>query len=75
MLKLTILNKPKKLLLKCNAKFPDVILANLQEKEITPTKEIQEITPDSTYDGLSKITVDKIPDEYIIPKISTKNSY
>ncbi len=72
MLKLTILNKPKELLLKCKTKFPDVILANLQEKEITPTKSIQEITPDSAYDGLSKVTIDKIPDEYIIPKISTK---
>lgn len=72
MLKLAILNKPKELLLKCKTKFPDVILANLQEKEITPTKSVQEITPDSAYDGLSKVTIDKIPDEYIIPKISTK---
>lgn len=38
-----------------------------QEKEATPTKEIQKITPDEGYDGISKMTIKKIPDEYIIP--------
>lgn len=40
----------------------------LQEKSnITPTKSQQTITPDSGYDGLSKVVVNKIPDEYVIP--------
>lgn len=41
--------------------------AIVQEKEATPTKEIQEITPDEGYDGISKMTIKKITDEYIIP--------
>ena len=67
MLKLRIINKPKMYKLKCNFAFPNIILANMQEKEVTPTKEIQEIVPDIQYDGLSKVTINPIPDEYIIP--------
>ena len=67
MLKLQIINKPKMIKMKCNIEFPDVVLANMQEKEVTPTKENQEIVPDKNYDGLSRVIVDKIPDEYIIP--------
>ena len=67
MFRLKLMNKPVLLKLKCNFSFPPIVLANMQEKEIIPTKEIQEILPDKEYDGLSKVIVNKIPDEYIIP--------
>ena len=67
MFKLKIINKPKMIKMKCDIEFPDVVLANLQEKETTPTKEIQQIIADQQYDGLSKVVVNAIPDEYIIP--------
>lgn len=63
MLKLRIINKPKMYKLKCNFAFPNIILANMQEKEVTPTKEIQEVVPDIQYDGLSKVTVEAVTNE------------
>ena len=67
MFKLKITNKPEMIKMKCNIEFPNVVLANLQEKEVIPTKETQEIVAEKQYDGLFKVVVNAIPDEYIIP--------
>lgn len=57
MLKIKLLNK-----------MPEQVNGKFQNKEVTPSEEIQEITPDENFDGLKKVVVNKIPDEYIIPK-------
>lgn len=41
------------------------IRGKLQEKEATPSEQIQSITPDEDYDALSKVTVDAIPSDYV----------
>lgn len=39
----------------------------LQDKTITPTKSEQKIKADADYTGLNEVTVEPIPNEYIIP--------
>lgn len=52
----------------------EYIRGRLQEKEATPTEEVQSITPDEDYDALSLVTVDAIPSTYIgsdVPRQAT----
>ena len=49
------------------SKTIEVLKPITQEKEVIPTKETQIIEPDKDFTGLSKVTVQSIPNEYIIP--------
>ena len=46
----------------------------LQEKIVTPTESKQTVTYDNGYDGLSKVTINKIPEDYIQTKDGTITS-
>ena len=45
----------------------EIIPPKTQEKSCTPTEAEQEIVPDEDYTGLSKVTVDAIPEQYVVP--------
>lgn len=63
MFKLKIIDKPKMFKLKCDFEFPQIPLENLQEKEVNPTLEKQEIVADKEYSALSKVTVNAVTND------------
>lgn len=63
MFKLKIIDSPKMFKLKCDFEFPQIPLENLQEKEVNPTINIQEIVADKEYSALSKVTVNAVTND------------
>lgn len=47
---------------------------NTQTKTVTPTESTQTISPDNGYDGLSQITVNPIPSNYVGSGVTTKGT-
>jgi len=47
--------------------LPEIVETKLQDKEVTPNKEVQIITSDDGYDGLNQVAINPIPDNYIEP--------
>lgn len=72
MFKLKIIDKPKMFKMKCNFEFPKIPIENLQEKEVDPTIEKQEIVADKEYSALSKVTINAVTSD-IDKNILSKN--
>lgn len=72
MFKLKIIDKPKMFKMKCNFEFPKIPIENLQEKEVEPTIEKQEIVADKEYSALSKVTINAVTSD-IDKNILSKN--
>ena len=64
-----VLTEQEGLISELTAKLEEKMVAepNLHDVVITPTKEIQSFSPNDGYDGFSGVTVEAIPDEYIVP--------
>ena len=54
--------------MRATCSFPTITIGGkFQEKEVTPSKEVQRINADAGYTGLNEVVVNAIPDNYIEP--------
>ena len=60
MLKVKLINEKTPLKIKMVAKFPNVVLANLQDKVVNPSVNEQIINADFGYDGLNNVTINPV---------------